>query len=330
MKGVILDSNSLGDQVDLTPITSTLTQWQGYPTTREEDILDRISDAQVVLTNKIVIDRTAFELNPQLQLVSIMATGSNNIDLETAQAKGVTVCNAIAYATPSVVQHTLTLMLNLFTNMPKYLADTRDGRWQQSDVFCRLDYPIIEMKSKTLGIIGLGELGRAVATAAQALGMQVIAATSNPAGISNRADSDDISRVELDELLGSADVVSLHCPLTADNHQLINAEKLALMKASGFLINTARGGLIDSQALINSLGNNLLAGAAVDVLDSEPASNDELLLQHPDLNLLVTPHNAWGALESRQRLIIQMQENIHGYLKKSPVRMLAGPTRAMT
>ena len=326
MKGVILDSNSLGNQLDLSPITSTLTQWQVYPTTRDEDILGRINDAQVVLTNKIVIDRTAFELNPQLQLVSIMATGSNNIDLKAAQTEGVTVCNAIAYATPSVVQHTLTLILNLFTNMPKYLADTRDGRWQQSDVFCRLDHPIIEMKNKTLGIIGLGELGQAVATAAQALGMQVIAATSNPAGRSNRAGSGDISRVALDELLRSADVVSLHCPLTADNHQLINAEKLALMKPSSFLINTARGGLIDSQALINSLANNRLAGAAVDVLDREPATHDELLLLHPDLNLLVTPHNAWGALESRQRLVIQMQENIQGYLNKKPVRMLAGPT----
>lgn len=325
MKGVILDSNSLGDQVDLSPITSTLTQWQVYPTTRNEDILDRINDAEVVLTNKIVIDHTAFELNPQLQLVSIMATGSNNIDLQAAQTQGVTVCNAIAYATPSVVQHTLTLMLNLFTNMPKYLIDTREGRWQQSDVFCRLDHPIIEMKNKTLGIIGLGELGQAVATAAQALGMQVIAAASNRAGLSNRAGSDEVSRVELNELLRSADVVSLHCPLTADNHQFINAEKLSLMKPSGFLINTARGGLIDSQALINSLKNNTLAGAAVDVLDREPASNDELLLQHPDLNLLVTPHNAWGALESRQRLIIQMQENINGYLNNNPVRRLTGP-----
>jgi len=324
MKGVILDSNSLGDQVDLDPITSTLTQWQVYPTTTAEDILPRISEAHVVLTNKIVLDHTAFERNPQLQLVSIMATGSNNIDLQAAQTSGVTVCNAIAYATPSVVQHTLTLILNLFTNMPRYLTDTRDGRWQQSDVFCRLDHPITEIKNKTLGIIGLGELGRAVATAAQALGMEVIAASSNK-GSSSVHESDEVSRVELNELLSRADVVSLHCPLTADNQHLIDAEKLALMKPTAFLINTARGGLIDSQALINALKQNQVAGAAVDVLDREPAIDEEILLQHPDLNLLVTPHNAWGALEARQRLIIQMQENINGYLNKNPLRVLTGP-----
>jgi glycerate dehydrogenase len=331
MKGVILDSSSLGDLVDLTPITTTLTEWQVYPFTRAKDILPRIRDAQIILTNKILLDRTAFEQNPQIELVSIMATGSNNIDLIAARNSGVTVCNAIAYATPSVVQHTLTLLLNLFTSMPRYLTDTQEGRWQQSDVFCRLDHPIIEIMGKTLGIVGLGELGHAVALAARSLGMEVIAANSSGkkrAATPAMPGTDPIPRVTLNELLERADVVSLHCPLTTDNDQFINADKLALMRSEAFLINTARGGLVDSQALIDALANNQLAGAAVDVLDQEPATANEPLLNHPNLNLLITPHNAWGALESRQRLIVQMQENITHYLNKAPVRMITGPALA--
>jgi glycerate dehydrogenase len=331
MKGVILDSSSLGDLVDLTPITATLSEWRVYPFTRSEDILPRISDAQVVLTNKILLDRTAFEQNPQIQLVSIMATGSNNIDLVAAKSSGVTVCNAIAYATPSVVQHTLTLMLNLFTSMPRYLTDTREGRWQQSDVFCRLDHPIIEIKGKTLGIVGLGELGHAVALAARSLGMEVIAATrsgKNLVATPAKPGTDPIARVTLDELLSRADVVSLHCPLTVENNLFMDAEKLALMRPEAFLINTARGGLVDSQALIDALTNNQLLGAAVDVLDQEPATANEPLLNHPNLNLLITPHNAWGALESRQRLIGQMQANIINYLNETPVRVITGPALA--
>ena len=321
MNGVILDAESLGLGIDLGPILTQLTSWSTYPSTQKEDVLGRIEQADIVLTNKVTLSREVLRHAKQLKHISVMATGTNNIDLAAASEQGISVSNAVGYATPSVSQHVLTLLLNLVTNMPRYLRDTQTGQWQKSPVFCRLDHPIIELSGKTLGIIGLGELGQAVGELAQAFGMTVIAASAQ-ANPSSKQPHSNIARCDLPTLLRRADVVSLHCPLTAATENLINAASLAAMKPSAFLINTARGALVDSQALLEALEAGDIAGAALDVLAIEPPTLQELLLQAHRPNLLITPHNAWGALESRQRLIQQMADNIQGFCANKPVRQV--------
>lgn len=314
MLGVILDANSLGEGTDLTPLTSLLDDWQIHGATRQADIAQRIKPATVVLSNKVPL--TGCHLaGSQVRYISVMATGTNNVDIAYAQAQGIAVSNAVAYATPSVVQHTLALMLALATSLPRYLDDVRAGAWQGSDVFCLVQHPITELAGKTLGIVGYGELGSHLASAAACLGMKVlISARPGEAGTSERT--------AFAELMQTADVVSLHCPLTDATAGMINAASLKLMKPTAFLINTARGGLVDSAALIAALRAGTLAGAAVDVLDTEPPSADEPLLQAGLPNLLVSPHNAWASHESRWRLVQQMRENIQGFLNGSPPRLV--------
>ncbi|MFT7684757.1 MAG: glycerate dehydrogenase [Candidatus Azotimanducaceae bacterium] len=306
MKGVILDANSLGE-IDLTPIVSSLDNWDVYGTTKPEDVALRITHADVVLSNKVFLSERVLCSAENLKLISIMATGVNNVDLHATKKLNIKVCNAIAYATPSVAQHTINLMLSLSTNLLEYLLDTRAGMWQKSDVFCRLDRPIIEMSGKKLGIIGYGELGKSVAKIARAFGMEILLSREMP----------------LPLLLASVDYLSLHCPLTEDNAYMINKQTLALMKPSAFLINTARGGLVNSTDLIEALEKGIINGAAIDVLEIEPAAENEVLLAANHLkNLLITPHNAWGAVESRNRLVVQMRENIDAFLAGEPIRLV--------
>lgn len=315
MRGVILDADSLGTRIDLSPLTSLLDDWDIHGLTQPEEIADRVANAEVILSNKIVINAETLNNHPGIRLISIMATGTNNVDLEAATQQGIIVSNAVAYATPSVVQHTMGLMLALATNQYRYQADVRAGAWQHAPAFCLLDHPIVELGGKKLGIIGHGELGSSVARVARAFGMEVL--------VASRTDG-ETGRTPLDELLASADIVSLHCPLTSDNKHLINRATLAQMKPSAFLVNTARGGLVHSEDLIHALNNGVIAGAAIDVLDIEPPTGDEPLLTDQPDNLIVTPHNAWGALESRQRLIGQMADNITQFLAGTPIRVVSG------
>lgn len=312
MLGVILDADSLGTDIDLSPVTNLLGDWQVYASTQPDEVASRIENATVVLSNKVVLDETNLGHARLVRFISVMATGTNNVDLNYTASHNIAVSNAIAYSTPSVVQHTISLILALSNNLPAYLADVRGGRWQQSNVFCLLDHPIQEVSGKRLGIIGYGALGTHVARAAEGLGL--IVQVSERPGHQPRE-----GRLAFEDIVRTSDYISLHCPLTAENKHLINAEKLSWMKPSAFLINTARGGLVDSGALLHALRSRTIAGAAIDVLDMEPASASEPLMA--DLpNLMVTPHNAWGAIESRRRLILQMKENIMGFLIGTPPR----------
>ena len=323
MRGVILDALSLGANVALDPITQLLDHWTVFDATREEALYDRLVGVDIVLTNKVPLHRACLADHPSLKFISVMATGTNNIDIAAAAAQGIQVANAVNYATPSVSQHTFALILNLATQQPRYFTDTQEGKWQDSPVFCRLDYPITELTGKTLGIIGWGALGQAVARLAEAFGMRVVAAEPQAKTDTNKHQP-LVNRLPLEQLLATSDVVTLHCPLTPANQQLINAETLSQMKPSAFLINTARGGLVDTQALLNALDAGGIAGAAIDVLTEEPPLTDELMLAVPRPNLLITPHNAWGAIESRQRLVHQMAENIQAYLQGEPIRLVQG------
>lgn len=310
-KGALLDAITLGDDIDLDGLQQTGIDWQVYPQTTPQQLLGRIDSCDVVITNKVMIDADTLAQCPSLRLICVAATGTNNIDLEAAAQHGITVTNVTRYATSSVVQHVMTCMLMLTTRMLDYREALKQRRWQRSEMFCLLDYPITELADRTLGIIGYGELGRGVAAMARLFGMQVIVAESLT-GTSSDA------RIPLAEVLRRADIVSLHCPLSAASANLLNAERIATMKPGAFLINTARGGIVDEVALLHALQSGHLGGAAVDVLAVEPPGEDSPLLQTGLPNLIVTPHIAWASHSSRQRLINEVIANIQAYEQFRP------------
>ncbi|MFO7594696.1 MAG: 2-hydroxyacid dehydrogenase [Pseudomonadota bacterium] len=317
MNGVFLDRESLdrGD-LRLDELKATLSDWRMYDATAPQQTAERIADAEVVISNKVVLDEAALAAAPKLRLIAVAATGTDNVDLHAAARLGISVCNVRRYATPSVVQHVFALLLNLSRHLNDYQQAVRQGRWQQSRQFCLLDYPIHELNGRKLGIVGYGELGEAVArTAGQAFAMEVLLAQRPGA-------SAQPGRIPLPELLPQVDVLSLHCPLTEATRGLIGEPELALMKPGAILINTARGGIVDEQALANALRAGRLGGAGVDVLEREPPGSDSPLLAGDIPNLIVTPHIAWAGLESRRRLTDQLAENIRAFLAGRPQNLV--------
>jgi glycerate dehydrogenase len=310
MKGVILDCDSLGPaDLDLAPIINQPVEWTIYPTTEPDQTVGRITDADIVLTNKVVLGQTEILAAPRLKYIGVLATGTNVIDLTTAGAQGITVTNITGYGTDSVVQHCFALMLALMTRLPDYDQAATDGRWAQSPFFCLLDFPIQQLAGSTLGIVGYGQLGKGVANIARAFGMNV-----RVASLPQRHNHGASDRTPLDELLPQVDVLSLHCPLAPETRNLIGEQQLARMKPSAFLINCARGGIVDEAALARALRDGQLAGAGIDVLSEEPPRSPNPLLE-PDIpNLIVTPHCAWGSRESRQKLVALAGENITAFL----------------
>ena len=315
-RAVFLDLSPLdqGD-LDLAPLQSAFAELTCHTQTSETQIVDRLLGAEVAIVNKVALSDATLAACPDLKLILVAATGVNNIDLVAAKQRGIAVCNCQAYGTATVAQHTLMLLLALATRLPDYQAAVARGRWQESGQFCLLDFPIIELAGKTLGVLGHGELGGAVAKLAEALGMRVL--TGNLPGRPPRPD-----RLELDELLPQIDALTLHCPLTEQTRNLIGARELQLMKPAAFVINTARGGLIDEQALADTLRSGHLGGAATDVLINEPPSNDNPLLAADVPRLIVTPHSAWGSREARQRIVGQLRENAEAFFAGTPKRQV--------
>lgn len=313
MLGVFLDRESVdpGD-LDLSALVSSLPSWNMYDRTTPSQVRERIAGAQVVVTNKVGLEADLLDETQDLQLICVAATGYNNIDLEAAGRRGIAVCNARAYATPSVVQHVFALILSLSTRLYDYRRWVRTGNWPHSAQFCSLDFPIREIAGKTLGVVGYGELGRAVAQAAEAFGMRVLIA-QRPG-----TDTAPAGRLPLTELLPQADILTLHCPLTAETENLIDRRALAQMKPDALLINAARGGIVDEQALADVLRAGQLGGAGIDVLSEEPPRHGNALLATDIPNLIVTPHVAWASLESRQRLMDQVTANIAAFLAGTP------------
>ena len=320
MRAAILDAESLGPDLDHTRLEACVDAWDWYARTAPEEVAARIAPAAVVVTNKVALDAHAFAAAPHLRLVCVAATGVNNIDLDAAAHHGVTVCNATGYATPAVVQHTFALMLALATRLEAYHHAVRAGAWSRAPHFCLLDYPIQELAGATLGIVGHGELGRAVAALGRALGMDVQIA-ARPGSATAPPD-----RVAFPELLARADVLSLHCPLTEATQGLIDGRALAAMKPTGLLINTARGGLVDAPALAGALQRGDIAGAGIDVLEREPPPRNHPLLAEAIPNLIVTPHCAWGTGAARQRLVTQIAANIEAFRAGAPRNVVAQPT----
>jgi glycerate dehydrogenase len=316
-RAVFLDHSSLdlGD-LDLSSLNACFADLQLYPHSTEAQTIERLQGVQVAISNKVPFNAAVFAACPELKLILVAATGINAIDLAAARAHGVSVCNCQGYGTPSVAQHTLMLLLALATRLPDYQQDVRAGRWQQAQQFCLLDHPIIELHGKTLGLLGQGELGSAVAKLAEAFGMRVL--LGQLPGRPARAD-----RLPLDELLPQVDALTLHCPLTNDTLNLIGARELSLMKPTALLINTARGGLINEQALADALRAGHLGGAATDVLTQEPPKDSNPLLAADIPRLIITPHSAWGSREARQRIVGQMSENALAFFSGTPIRVVS-------
>ncbi len=315
-RAVFLDLAPLdqGD-LDLAPLRTAFDELICHTQSAPQEIVERLQGAQVAIVNKLALTDETLARCPDLKLILIAATGTNNVDLESARRRGITVCNCQAYGTPTVAQHTLMLLLALATRLPDYQAAVARGRWQQSGQFCLLDFPIVELEGKTLGLLGHGELGSAVARLAEAFGMRVL--TGNLPGRPPRP-----GRLDLEELLPQVDALTLHCPLTEQTRNLIGARELQLMKPSAFLINAARGGLVDEQALADALRRGHLGGAATDVLTSEPPSDDNPLLAADVPRLIVTPHSAWGSREARQRIVGQLAVNATAFAAGTPTRQV--------
>lgn len=319
MRGVMLDCDSLhpGD-LDFSALAATLAHWDWHPATDAAELAGRLAGSAVAVTNKIPLDGAAIRAATDLQLICVGATGVDNIDLTAARARGIPVCNVRNYGTAAVGQHVFALLLALATRWHQYAADVRAGDWSRTDNFCLMHRPVMELAGKTLGIIGFGALGREVARLGEAFGMRVrVAQSLRPDAAAQPG------RLPLADLLAESDLVSLHCPLTAQTQGLVNEGFLAALKPGALLINTARGGLVEPQALRRALCDGRLAGAALDVLDAEPPPPDHPLLD-PDIpNLIVTPHCAWVSRESRQRLVDAIAANVRAWRAGQPINRVA-------
>lgn len=311
MRVVFLDAATYGD----VPLDRLTARWNCtvYAVTNPQDTSGRLADHAIAVTNKVAIDGAILNSAEArgLKLIAVAATGTDIVDREEARRRGVRVCNVPGYATHSVAQFTVALILQLATRVASYAGAVKDGAWEKSPVFSLLNFPAGELCGKKLGIVGYGSIGQAVARMAQALGMEILIA-ARP-GAAGPVPGD---RIAIEKLLRDCDFISLHCPLTPETRDLINERSLTLMKPTAFLINTARGALIDEAALIAALRSGKIAGAALDVISREPPPADHpIILAARELdNLIVTPHTAWSAREARERLLREVEENIAAFL----------------
>jgi glycerate dehydrogenase len=320
MRAVFLDFGTVShDDLDTTNLERVLPGVALYPTSDDAQVDERIIGCEFILTNKLNITRARMLAAPGLRLVGLTATGTNNVDLDAARELGVAVCNITDYCTVSVTQHVLGTILALTHRLREYHDAAVDGTWSRCEQFSVPGAPIRELNGKVLGIVGHGTLGRSVAKACRdALGMRILVAERPGTPPGREADTNTSIgpvRATLDEVLRSADVLSLHCPLTAATRGMIGRNELALMKPDALLINTARGALVDLEALVAALWGGDLGGAAIDVLPEEPPLSGSPLFEAGIPNLIVTPHIAWAAFEARQRAVDELALNVAEFLR---------------
>lgn len=283
-----------------------------YDRTQPSEVVERAHDAEIIVTNKVILTRQTLEQLPNLRLICVLATGYNTIDILAARDLGITVCNVPAYSTDSVAQMVFAQILNMTNRVAHYARQTREGRWSAAPDFCYWDLPVSELAGKTLGIVGLGHIGAKVACIAREFGMDVFAFTSkNSTGL-----PDYIQKTTLDGLLAVSDILTLHCPLTPDTHELINARTLARMKRGALLVNTGRGPLVNEADVAEALASGQLGGYGADVMCSEPPAADNPLFAQP--NAFITPHIAWASVEARQRLLNATFDNIRAFQDGHP------------
>lgn len=284
-------------------------EWINYDETTAEQVLERLGPATIAICNKLPLREAVLSQLPQLKLIAVAATGVDNIDLDYCRRNGIAVCNARHYAGNTLPEHVLLLLLALRRNLPAYLHDVRAGEWQHARQFCLLDHPIHDLRGATLGIIGYGFLGKAVGNLAQAIGMRL--QISEHKGAQTVRDG----RVAFDRVLEKSDAVTLHCPLTDETRNLIDWPEFQMMKRDSLLINTARGGLVNEVALLRALRENVIAGAAFDVLSEEPPRQGNVLLEAQLPNLIITPHIAWASREAMQTLADQLVDSLEAFVR---------------
>lgn len=283
-----------------------------YDRTAPEEVLERAAGAEVILTNKVIINAEHITALPQLKYIGVLATGYNVVDTDAAKEHGIIVTNIPAYSTDSVAQMVFAHILNITQQVQHHSEEVHKSRWTNSQDFCFWDTPLIELRDKKIGLIGLGHTGYTTARVAIGFGMQVYALTSK----SHFQLPPEIKKMELDELFAECDIISLHCPLTPETHELVNAHRLSMMKPSAILINTGRGPLINEQDLADALNNGQIFAAGVDVLSSEPPHADNPLLTAK--NCYITPHIAWASIEARKRLMSMAINNLQAYIAGTP------------
>ncbi|OOR89384.1 hydroxyacid dehydrogenase [Moraxella caviae] len=309
MKAVFLDAGTFSPQIDLS-LPSCISAYERFDSTdTDAQILARCHDADIIITNKVLLGKDIIAQLPKLKLVQISATGINNVDLQACQAHGVSVQNVAGYSVKSVPEHTFMLMLNALRAGNYYHRTATDGSWQADGRFCLLNEPIFDLAGRTLGIIGAGNIGKRVGEIARAFGMAVLYAEHQ--GKAPRSPE----YTAFDDVLAKADVISLHCPLTDSTANLINAQTIAKMQKQPLIINVARGGVVDSQAVVDALHAGQILGYASDVFAHEPFADDEPLLavkNHP--RVFFTPHNAWGSLGAQQKLWKILCDNVAGFV----------------
>lgn len=310
---VVLDRDTLVNRPFDFDFPHTLSS---YGTTEAHETLERIRGADIVITNKVVISAQAFAENPQLKLVAVTATGVNNVDVEAAKQNGTAVCNIRAYGNESVAEHAFMMMITLMRNLPAYQRDVAAGLWENSPFFCHLGAPMRDLNGKTLAIFGRGNIGKTLATYAQAFKMNVVFAEHKNA--QNVRDG----YVSFDEAIRSADVVSLNCPLTPQTANMIGEAELQQMKLGAILINCGRGGLVDEAALVAALKYGQIGGAGFDVLTQEPPRDGNPLLKSRLPNLIVTPHIAWASQEAANRLFDILLDNINHFVAGNPQNLV--------
>lgn len=312
MKIVVLDGYALNPGDLSWDELKSLGEVEVYDRTPDNMITERAADAEIILTNKNLMMANVIEKLPRLKYIGVLATGYNVVDTEAAKRRGIIVTNVPAYSTASVAQHTFALILEFYNYPGKFSDEVREGRWSRNLDFCYWDKQLIELAGKTIGIVGFGRIGKAVARVAEALEMNVI--------VSEVTDVEGYENYPLDKLLKRSDIVTLHCPLTPETKGIINRGRLRLMKPSALLVNCARGQLIVEQDLADALNEGRIAGAALDVLSEEPPSPDNPLLKAK--NCIITPHVAWATLEARQRLMKIAVDNVRCFLEGKPVNVV--------
>ena len=318
MKIVVLDGHALNPGDLSWDCLHQFGEVTVYDRTPEDLVSSRIGDADIILLNKVVITAEILDKCPSVKLICVLATGYNVVDCDAARLRGIPVCNVPAYGTDAVAQFTFALLLEICHQVGHHDRAVHAGRWADSPDFCFWDTPQMELAGKTIGIIGFGRIGRAVGRIARAFGMKVLAYNR-----SRCAEGEAIGEyVTLEHLLQRSDIVSLHCPLTAENHHMINRDTIGMMKDGAILLNTARGPLVDEQALCDALSDRKLRYAATDVAAKEPLSADSVLLDAP--NLILTPHMAWAPVESRQRILDCTISSIRAFLAGSPINTVNG------
>jgi glycerate dehydrogenase len=317
LRAAFLDFATLGPGIDTTALDD-LAEVSYYSHTPADQMRERLEGVNIAIVNKARIDAQMIRETSSLKLIVLAATGSDNVDLREASSRKVGVANIRDYCTPAVVQHVFAMVLGLTRKLREYQSAIYSGAWQSSATFALFDYPIRELAGKCLGVVGFGSLGRGVAELGQCLGMEILVC-ARPGTAAADIPPD---RLPFDQVLRRADVLSLHCPLTDATRGLIGAEELRRMKSEAILINTARGALIDSRALVEALRDGRIGGAGIDVLEIEPPRGDEPLLAADIPNLILTPHIAWSARESRQRALDQVAENVRDFLDGGSLRRL--------